>query len=562
MSPGIDPRERGRVAGQAVSRRSASVRRAEWAVAILLTVLAIGLHAAFFAHAGPLWRDEANSAALATTPTLREAIQALPYDSFPLLPTVVLRVWTGGGWGAADSGFRFFGLAVGIAFLGVLWIAARWYKTGPPLLSLALVGASPLLVTAVDSVRPYGLGVVGMGLTAALVARATAAPSWGRFAWAGVAALVSVQCLYQNAILLLAVGIAAVVAAPRAARSRVALGVFGVGAVAALSLIPYAPSIRAARDWNVLIQSTLDVGRVARVLSRALQEASGPAGVWVWMGAAILALGAVARLGRVGTETRAAATGPDSSRYGALLAWTASVLFLGSIASTRFLTQPWYYVPLLALAAPAIEAGIRPVVTSGAARVARLVIVLAITASGVAEWRMVSERRTNIDRVAAHLEREAVRGDAIVVAPWYLAISFHRYYHGAVDWTTLPPLEDTRIHRYDLLKAAMRDPDPVAPVLESMDRALDSGHRVWLVGGLPSLPQGDSPAALPPPPHPVTGWSLIPYDQAWSQRAARFLSERAETADDIPVGSDVPVQALETVPLIVVYGRRPPPPVP
>jgi hypothetical protein len=518
-------------AGPTEGLREEHLRSAEWTVAGILTALALGLHLTFFTHAGALWRDEANSAALATTLSPRESIEALSYDSFPLLPTLVLRGWSGLGWGGSDAGFRVFGLLVGIASLGLLWLAARRYGSGPPLLSLALVGVSPLVVISVDSVRPYGMGVVAMGLTTLLIGRFVAAPSRGRFVAAAAGVVASVQCLYQNAFLLLAVGIAAIAAAPARARRPVTLGILGVGGLAALSLLPYAGSIREVQAWSDLARgATIDIGRVLVVLWQAL-DYSGPLGVWAWAGIYMAVAWALARSARQATEE----SDSTMARFGGIAAWAGVTLFLAAMAWTRLITQPWYYVPLLALAAPGLEGCVQSLVSGRRARVGTLVIVLAIAVSGAAGWRSLFERRTNIDRVAEYLESHTVAGDAITVAPWYFGISFHRYYEGPVPWGTLPPLRETRIHRFDLLKAAMRDPDPLAPLLHSWSRVLDSGHRVWLVVDFPPDPAG-RPRIIGSP--------------AWS-----FLTARADTLEVIPLGLDQPIQALERAQILVVSGR-------
>ena len=49
-----------------------TLARFEFAAAILLTLVSLAFHLIFFLHAGPLWRDEISSLALATKPTLTE----------------------------------------------------------------------------------------------------------------------------------------------------------------------------------------------------------------------------------------------------------------------------------------------------------------------------------------------------------------------------------------------------------------------------------------------------------------------------------------------------------
>jgi len=54
--------------------------RCELAAASLLTVFLVAFHAIFFLRAGPLWRDEISSLALATKPTVAEFWRSLPFD--------------------------------------------------------------------------------------------------------------------------------------------------------------------------------------------------------------------------------------------------------------------------------------------------------------------------------------------------------------------------------------------------------------------------------------------------------------------------------------------------
>src|SRR6185295_300864 len=183
------------------------LRRAEWGVAIALSLLAVLFHVRFLTQAGALWRDEVNTAEFARMGSVHEIYSFLKYDGFPPLVALLVRGWGAIG-GEGDSGLRMFGFVVGLAFLGALWLACRSFRCPAPLYSLALIGLSPIAVRAVDSIRPYGVGMVLIVATMALMWKAIESPSAKRFVGAGILAVLSVQCMYQNAFLLLAICVA------------------------------------------------------------------------------------------------------------------------------------------------------------------------------------------------------------------------------------------------------------------------------------------------------------------------------------------------------------------
>src|SRR4051794_19441397 len=122
------------------------LRATECVFGLLLTAVLFALHLVFLSHAGPLWRDEANSVYIATLPSLSAIWNTLRLDSFPLFSTLLLRLWAGAGFGGTDLGFRMFGLFVGGAILGALWLNAHWLTRSAPLVSLALFASSPLAI--------------------------------------------------------------------------------------------------------------------------------------------------------------------------------------------------------------------------------------------------------------------------------------------------------------------------------------------------------------------------------------------------------------------------------
>src|SRR5687768_16296360 len=125
-------------------------KRLTWA----LMTWALVLHLTFFASAGALWRDEANSIQQASLGSWRELWNSLEDDSFPILYPALLRLFFSPT--ASDTGLRFFGLLTGIAILVSLWFVARLLGSRFPVVLLAFVAVSPGVVLEGDSVRPYG----------------------------------------------------------------------------------------------------------------------------------------------------------------------------------------------------------------------------------------------------------------------------------------------------------------------------------------------------------------------------------------------------------------------
>src|SRR5208282_4029329 len=134
----------------------------------------------------------------------------------------------------------------------------------------------------------------------------------------------------------------------------------------------------------------------------------------------------------------------------AAFAGFAVFLWFAALAS-----EPWYFLPLMALAAAAFELGL-PLASrhlrAATFGLAAATIVLAIPAAlGDLNWRF-----TNVDVLAQRLTKEAAADDFIIVNPWYCGITFDRYYKGPALWNTLQPLRDHSTHRYDLVREQMQ----------------------------------------------------------------------------------------------------------
>jgi hypothetical protein len=550
--------------------------RAEWTAAVLLTLALAGLHLLRVSHAGGLWRDEAAAAALATLPAWSEVAESFQHEAFPLLFPAAVRGWVG-AFGGGDLALRLFGALVGLALLGALWCNVRsWFPgragSGLPLLSLILVGTNPAVLVFGDSLRGYGLGTVLILLTFGAFGRLIVRPDRRSVVLAALLAIASVQALLHNAVLLLALGLAATLAAARRQRWGSVAAVLGCGALAALSLLPYAGPLAAARSWNVLVTFPIAPADLLQALARTL---AGPLpaflGLWLLLLALGLAVG-IWSLSRPSAATSTEATsGQDGNTAADLTLYLILSLPLALLTQLGFLWQlgyaprPWYFLPLLALAGSALDLLLAPNRTGPPSsrtqtlRAARLAgALLAALAVALPLWQVAHLRMTDLDLAAAVIAERARPGDLILVNPWDHGVGYRRYHRSPALWETVPPLGDHRFHRYDLIKQRMQEADPLVSLRADLAATLRRGNAVWLLGEIDIPPPGMPPPVLPPAPHPETGWLDVPYRTAWSRQLGAYLRDHALGGEQIALPASGPVSGYEDVQLLVVRGWRGP----
>ena len=532
--------------------RSQWLTRLEWGVCLGATLAAIGLHLIYLTHAGGLWRDETISVRLATSSTAGEMWRMLVYESFPVLFPATLRCWWAVGLGGTDFAFRCLGFLIALALLGAVWLNARVLRSSLPLVSLGLLAGNLTLVRWGDSLRAYGLGCALILLTLALVWSLMRAPSAERFLAATLAAVLSVQCLYQNAFLLFAICIAGCFVCFRRKQDRTALLLIAVGAAAAASLLPYIGLIIRSQRSFIVARTGF---RGALVWSNLFDALGTPMG-WpalVWVGLCVLASVRGLWFVRRSLEQKPIRT-KDVPLFGALILTLGLLTFFLFIAIARLPTQPWYWLPPMVLAAVCIDAVLGTWLEAYRGWRLALVILMAfvplITGVGLAK-----QRQTNIDLIAARLRKEAKPNDLILVHPWYCGVTFNRYYQGPTPWITLPALSDFRVARYDLLKEKLAATAPIKDVLDRMAQTLAAGNRLWIVGGLPAPgPNETEPPDLPPAPGGPQGWFDVPYSYVWGRQADYFIAAHGGHIEAVPTGSDNAVSIYEKASLSVVNG--------
>ena len=506
-------------------------RDANWWLAKLITAGVMALYLYFLVRAGGLWRDEVNSLTIAQGPWGQ-----MTHDSFPVLFPLLLRGWCALGNGGSDLGVRFFGMMMGLCLTTVFWQAARWTRGGPPLWSLVLVALNAWVIYYGASLRAYGIGSAMIALCAAAGWRFVHEP--GRKSWLifAATAVLSVQTLYQNSVLVAAVCAGACAVSLRQKKLQLSAGVFLAGLTALISLLPYWHNITAMPEGASALRMDFNGGIVLSDLNTLLAYPI-PQFFRVWeVLVAVVVMQAV-----IGIFSK---QGDDRSLFAAVTMVCGAVAFWIFLRVANFPVQPWYFLPPVALAAVCLDASL-PRPSTGRFR-ALLWGGLAATAlvSALIAVRLLDSRFTNVDRLARRIEASAGEKDFVIVAPWQLGITFSRYYKDGGAWETVPPIADHSCHRYDLLKLQMQNPNAMQPVLAHIAETLRSGGTVWVIGtGIEDDPRTNPPPPPPPPPLTASGWQETPYRMMWDAQFCWALYRESTNVECLDRGNEEDVTA-------------------
>jgi hypothetical protein len=223
----------------------------------------------------------------------------------------------------------------------------------------------------------------------------------------------------------------------------------------------------------------------------------------------------------------------------------------------QYATQPWYYILIMVFAAVCMEMLFTAIPVKKWLWFARCGFALAfIGATTFPAWQALQVRQTNIDLIARQLDSLAQEGDLILVSPWNYGITFQRNYHRDTAWVTLPPVEDLRFHRCDIIKRQMMSPAPMEPVLVKMGETLRAGKTIWVVGQLMAVPPGERPLELPPGYDSPEGFRGGNFYRAWMEQAGFFIQTHSRTVDNVQRTWSQPIMHYETPALTAVRGWR------
>jgi hypothetical protein len=543
---------------------------AETVVALAGTAFSAILLVLTAMYAGPLWRDETNTINLAQMPSLKAFWHNLMFESFPPLWPLLLRGCDFLGLAGSDASIRVLGLYVGLFFLAALWLCSRWMGGRAPILSIGLLGSLPAFVFIMGANRAYGLASCLLVLSFGMIWRLVELPSRSRILLAGLVCILFAHCVYYDVVFLCAMlaGAAAVVMRRRQWKTLGALT--GIGAVSGASMMIYLPIVRPGSaslpmnripfyHWSILWYK-LSSALTARS-SAHTPRFDGPE-IWFWI--MLLLVGSVAALmmqrtrGRQAPNPEAAAKDTSRGRADLALFCVVSMLFgiagyMAFLMKIQYLTQAWYYVEMLCLCAISLDGilganwpALRP---WGLLRIGLLVGMMIWNAG--AAWEEAHTQRSNVNLIAAVLDKQASEGDLIVIKDAWNGITFDRYYHGRARWLTVPPIDSHKVHRNDLILEQLKQPDPMAPVLREITNTLRSSNSVWIVGYLVAVP----PKPLFPPAPQTQEW--LPYLNYWNAQALVLLQDHASRAEILEIPVNGPVNFLENFSVLRFSGYKP-----
>lgn len=521
----------------------------EWYAAALISVAIVWLHFHFWASVGGLWRDEVNTVNLSHAGTFG----AMTRDSFPVLMPLLLKIWA---WASpADWWLRALGMLSGLAIPAAFWAVARSTRR-PPLFSLVLFGLNSLLIIYGDSLRAYGLGTALIVLALAAMWWFLKNSTWSRATVFALTAAISLQALYQNAVLVFALCLGGFAVCARRKEFSAAVKIFIAGLAAALSLLPYLANLRALPQATVELRRGFSPATAWQNFSAATDSPFDHfTAIWEILALVVLTF-ALLSLRRPSGEAKSRTD--DLPLFAGTTLLAVSVCFLAFLWCAAVAVRAWYFIPPLALIAICFDLGIGLPEQPPRARVVAMTFLLGTALLAVMQNNILLRGHfSNADQLAAGLRANARPEDFILVTPWYCGISFGRYFSGATPWNTLPPIADHSTHRYDQVLEKMADTNSLAPVLEKISATLRGGHRVWIVGVLPDEPADrPEPFVLPAPPLPEYGWSDLPYMTSWAERTQFFLNHHAARFGQLALNPGAPANFQENLQLFMAEGWR------
>jgi len=526
-----------------LSRSEQAVRWCEFAGAGLITLLIVYFHIQFWRSAGPLWRDEVCSFNVATAGSLSELSRLLPFENQPLLHYLILRGWCGLSLGATDIGLRALGLVIGLLLTGAIWLACWLLNRTPPLWALTIFGLNPYLFRA-DSLRPHGLGLVWIVLTFAFVWQLTVqvSPRRSTILFATLAAVLSVQTVFIEVIVVGAICAASATVFALNRNWRAIVLPLGIGLVSAASLIPYLGMIREAQQWNGIRAVVHSLGYTSAAFLQILTFGDVfIASVFVAIVLLAIACTVVPRLKE--RLSPVLAHGSERFTFAAVASLLAAVATFAFLWLLKFPLQDRYYLPLLAVVALSITLVVSALRGSIPARATSLFACLVLTTAFFPHAHNHTRiRLTNCDLAATAVAEAARADDLVLVTRFAYGITFQRYYRGSVAWHAIPDIGDYSLFRWDLVKNAMEQPDPMHDLLVRAESTLRSAHRVFLVGPLGMQTREPS----------VVERSL----NASRQQLIDLLNRHAQDAQNYSLPNSVVTDPVERLNVTVASGWR------
>jgi hypothetical protein len=518
-----------------------------------MTLFLIVVHTRLLLNAGPLWRDEVNSVYVATIPSLKEFLNSLVLDPFPIMFVTVLRIWVALGLGSGDFGLRVLGFLIGTSLLGAIWVSCRMIdkERWAPLWPLALFAFSPSALIEGDSLRAYGLGLIWILMSFGLIWRLTFR-RWrlGTAVAAAIAGLLGVQSLYLNSPILFAICFAGILVSLRRKQWRPAVVILSVGLIAALSLLPYGRIMLSAYE-HVALQSKPIFGEMPSLISSHLFGRPSIMLVCILLFSCGLITVSVPRLRQ--SLFASIKVGGDPLLFALIVVPVGAILTFGLLSGSGLAR---YRLPFIAATSLSIHVAYTTRRKSIRLTIANLIGSGLTAAAFVPSSYHLSElRRTNCDLAAGVVAKSAGQDDLVIVTRFTHAPTFQRYYHGMAAWTSVPAVGDHLQHRGYLARAEMMNPDAIQDILLRIESELKARHKVFLVGRFPLSEMHQSrPVATAP--QNRSAWRPDDYLNLWHSQIVNLLSQHALRAAKIELNGTQQVDAREKEEVFVFSGWK------
>ena len=224
--------------------------------------------------------------------------------------------------------------------------------------SFPSVSLEPMRRCCAGAIRSRGYGLASLFILLAIgcLWALMQEPTARRFAVATVVSVLSVHCLFQNAVLLGAICLAGMAVCVMRRQNRTAGLVFAVGAISAVTLLPYYSLLTSAEAGWVVLRSGFQGPMVLFMLGKAV-DSPPYLGPWLWLAVVVFTVGVgVAALDRQSRVWRV--TAADLPLFAGAAAGFGAVGYFIFLGIARLPTQPWYYLPLIVFIAGCADAAL------------------------------------------------------------------------------------------------------------------------------------------------------------------------------------------------------------
>jgi len=268
--------------------------------------------------------------------------------------------------------------------------------------------------------------------------------SWQRASVVAALAVLSVQTLFHDAVFVGAICLGSAAVCAQRKNWLAAIQILTAGLLAAISLLPYASNLIAGQKTSVVLRTGMAWPRFFADLTTALGF-PWKQYIYIW-GLLVLVVAACAALALIrktpATDKSADELTTDEINFFAGTTLLLAIAgYLGFLWMTAMPGQPWYFLPIMVLAATCFDAACSTFKSRMSTVLLGSALITVVISIPVAR-RDLDYRFTNIDAWSSALMIEAPREDFILVVPWFCGITFDHYFHGATPWTTIPPLAD------------------------------------------------------------------------------------------------------------------------